>query len=223
MFETRAPGAKFTQIGDGVDGEIVGVRRTQQTEFKTNIPLYWENKTKSTHGVNPATGRPNDPMLQTEITVDTGVPDENGVTERRLFVRGKRMTDSLKHAVQQGGGGGDGLLIGGRLACTFYGTEPSAGGGSDAKLYRFAYAPPAAGEGRRPDPTPVLYDGAGGDDPARARRSRWCRSATGNVQHWATCAGVRDRLHASTPSRSPPRQADDHLECRTPVLDQPFG
>jgi hypothetical protein len=168
MFETRAPGAKFTQIGDGVDGEIVGVRRTQQTEFKTNIPLYWENKTKSTHGVNPATGRPNDPMLQTEITVDTGVPDENGVTERRLFVRGKRMTDSLKHAVQQGGGGGDGLLIGGRLACTFYGTEPSAGGGSDAKLYRFAYAPPAAGEGRRPDPTPVLYDGDVADDPAPA-------------------------------------------------------
>jgi hypothetical protein len=168
MFETRAPGAKFTQIGDGVDGEIVGVRRTQQTEFKTNIPLYWENKTKSTHGVNPATGRPNDPMLQTEITVDTGVPDENGVTERRLFVRGKRMTDSLKHAVQQGGGGGDGLLIGGRLACTFYGTEPSAGGGSDAKLYRFAYAPPAAGEGRRPDPTPVLYDGDVADDPVPA-------------------------------------------------------
>jgi hypothetical protein len=189
MFETRAPGAKFTQIGDGVDGEIVGVRRTQQTEFKTNIPLYWENKTKSTHGVNPATGRPNDPMLQTEITVDTGVPDENGVTERRLFVRGKRMTDSLKHAVQQGGGGGDGLLIGGRLACTFYGTEPSAGGGSDAKLYRFAYAPPAAGEGRRPDPTPVLYDGAGGepDEPDL----QGVQVGDRNVQHntWSATTG----------------------------------
>jgi hypothetical protein len=168
MFETRAPGAKFAQIGDGVDGEIVDVRRTQQTEFKTNIPLYWENKTKSTNPVNPATGKRNDPMLQTEVTLDTGVPDENGATERRLFVRGRRMTDALKQAVQAGGGGREGLLIGGRLACTWFGTEPSTGGGADAKLYRFAYGPPAAGEGRRPDPAPVLYDGAPDDDPAPA-------------------------------------------------------
>lgn len=165
MFETRAPSAKFATVGDGIDGDIVGVRRTQQTEFKTNIPLYWESKTKSTNRTNPANGQPNDPMLQTEITLDTGVPDENGATERRLFVRGKRMTDALKHAVQQGGGGRDGLLIGGKLACTFYGTEASAGGGSDAKLYRFSYNPPAAGEGRRPDNTPVLYDGDAEEQP----------------------------------------------------------
>lgn len=165
MFETRAPSAKFATVGDGIDGDIVGVRRTQQTEFKTNIPLYWESKTKSTNRTNPASGQPNDPMLQTEITLDTGVPDENGATERRLFVRGKRMTDALKQAVQQGGGGRDGLLIGGKLACTFYGTEASAGGGSDAKLYRFSYNPPAAGEGRRPDNTPVLYDGDAEEQP----------------------------------------------------------
>lgn len=165
MFETRAPSAKFATVGDGIDGDIVGVRRTQQTEFKTNIPLYWENKTKSTNRTNPANGQLNDPMLQTEITLDTGVPDENGATERRLFVRGKRMTDALKQAVQQGGGGRDGLLIGGKLACTFYGTEASAGGGSDAKLYRFSYNPPAAGDGRRPDNTPVLYDGDAEEQP----------------------------------------------------------
>lgn len=177
MFETRAPGAKFTHVGDGIDGDIVGVRRTQQTEFKTNIPLYWENKQKSTHRTNPATGGANDPMLQTEITLDTGVPDENGATERRLFVRGKRMTDALKQAVQAGGGGRDGLLIGGRLACTFYGTEASTGGGSDAKLYRFAYGAPAAGEGRRPDNTPVLYDGGVDEDVVAPAVGRYTISA----------------------------------------------
>lgn len=173
MFETRAPSAKFATVGDGIDGDIVGVRRTQQTEFKTNIPLYWENKTKSTNRTNPASGQLNDPMLQTEITLDTGVPDENGATERRLFVRGKRMTDALKQAVQQGGGGRDGLLIGGKLACTFYGTEASAGGGSDAKLYRFSYNPPAAGDGRRPDNTPVLYDGDTEPELMTAQTTHW--------------------------------------------------
>lgn len=159
MFETRAPGAKFATIGDNAAGDIVEVRRTQQTEYKTNIPLYWENKLTVKNSVNPATGQPNDPKLQYEITVETHTQDENGVTERRIFVRGKRMEQALRAAVGAGGGGREGLLIGGWLSCTLTGTEPSQGGGQDAKLYTFKYRPPAAGEGRRPDMTPVLYGG----------------------------------------------------------------
>jgi hypothetical protein len=161
MFETRAPGARFTRIGEQVDGIIVDARRTQHTEYKTNIPLYWQDKQVVNHPVNLRTGLPNDPKLQYEITIDTGKQDENGITERRLFVRGKRMENALREAVVAGGGGRDGLLIGGHLSCAWTGTEPSTGGGQDAKLYSFTYRPPAAGEGRKPDMTPVLAAGAG--------------------------------------------------------------
>lgn len=165
MFETRAPGAKFTRIGEEIGGTIVDVRRTQQIDYTTKIPLYWENKTKSTQSMNPMTGLPNDPMLQTEVTIDTGVRDENGITERRLFIRGKRMTEAFKQAILAGGGGRDGLLIGGNLTASWSGTEPSQGGGADAKLYQFRYQPPAAGEGRRPDDTPILAGGAWAQQP----------------------------------------------------------
>jgi hypothetical protein len=162
VFETRAPSAKLVRVGDKVSGRIVGVRRTQHCEYKTNIPLYWEKTGQGAaivkHPVNPLTGLPNDPKLQYEITLDTGIPDENGTTKRRLFVRGKRMENALRTAVQTTAGE-DGLLIGGALTCTLTGTEPSQGGGSDAKLYTFTYQPPAAGEGRKPDLTPHLAGG----------------------------------------------------------------
>lgn len=169
MFETRAPSAKFTKIGDAVAGEIVDARKTQHTEYKTNIPLYWErNGATSTivkHAVNPLTGLPNDPKWQYEITLDTGTPDENGNTERRIFVRGQRMEKALKAAIAGGGAGRDGLLIGGWLSCAWTGTEPSQGGGNPANLYTFQYRPPAAGEGRKPDPTPVLAGGGSWSEP----------------------------------------------------------
>lgn len=168
MFETRAPAAKFTRIGEQIAGQIVDVRRTQQTEYGTRLPLFWENKTKSTRPVNPMSGAPNDPMLQTEITIDCGKPvDDNGGTHLRLFIRGKRMTEAFRAAIAAGGGGQDGLLIGGHVTAAWTSTEPSQGGGADAKLYRFTYRPPAAGEGRKPDPTPVLAGGAAWLEPAQ--------------------------------------------------------
>lgn len=171
MFETRAPAVRFDRLGATVEGEIVDARRTQQTEFRTFVPLYWERQgtgaVKTYNSVSPATGQANDPIMQTEITLDTGTPDENGDTERRLFVRGKRMDRALKAAVAKGGGGRDGLLIGGHLSCTWTGTEAS-GAGQDAKLYDFTYRPPAAGEGRKPDATPVLAGDGWGEPVAVA-------------------------------------------------------
>lgn len=168
MFETRAPAAKFTTIGATIAGQIVDVRRTQQTEYGTRLPYYWENKQRTTRHINPMSNTPNDPMLQTEITIDCGKPvDENGGTRLRLFVRGKRMTEAFRQAIAAGGGGEDGLLIGGHLTAAWTSTEPSQGGGADAKLYRFTYRPPAAGEGRKPDPTPVLAGGAAWLEPAQ--------------------------------------------------------
>lgn len=155
MFEQRVPGVRFTRVGEEISGQIVNVRRTQQTEYSTRIPLYWENKAKSTRPVNPLTGQPNDPMLQYEVTIDTGIADENNCTEKRIFVRGKRMTDAFKQAVQKSAPH-EGLLIGGHLTAIWTGTVPSQGGGADAKTYAFRYNPPAVGEGRRPDDTPVL-------------------------------------------------------------------
>ncbi len=166
MFESRAPSAQLRKVGDTVGGEIVDVRRTQTSEYKTNIPEYWQDKRVVQNPVDPATGKPNDPKLQWEITVDTGQPDEDGETERRIFVANKRDTAALKEGVKKSGGR-DGMLIGGYLKVTFYGEEDT-GTAQPAKLKRFDYQPPAAGEGRRPDTTPVLIGGS----PAMAAAAR---------------------------------------------------
>lgn len=214
MFETRAPSAKFTRIGEQVSGRITGVRRTQHCEYKTNIPLYWEKVGNGAavvkHSVNPLTGLPNDPKLQYEITLETGQQDENGSTERRLFVRGKRMEEALRAAVQGSDGARDGLLIGGDLTCAWTGTEPSQGGGSDAKLYRFTYKPPAAGEGRKPDLTPVLagnHAAAHEPQPTPAYALRQTAPAV-NPPHTTAATGRLVTPYAATTTHAAPATVD---------------
>lgn len=154
MFTTNAPSAKFAHIGDSVEGTIVDVYRTQRYEYVRGgqgAPLYWLNK-KPTAGarINPETGRANDPVLQWVIVVDTGTPDDNGDTERRVFVKNKRMEVALTAAVTLAGGRrAGGLLIGGWLRCTWAGEE-QGDGPSPAKVYAFEYAAPPAGTGREP-------------------------------------------------------------------------
>lgn len=154
MFTSNPPSAKFARIGDSVEGTIVDVYRSQRYEYVRGgqgLPLYWQNR-KPTAGarVNPETGQANDPVLQYVIVVDTGAPDDNGDTERRIFVKNKRMETALTAAVTLAGGRRvGGLLIGGYLRCTWTGEE-QGDGPSPAKVHSFEYAAPPAGTGREP-------------------------------------------------------------------------
>jgi hypothetical protein len=154
MFITNAPAAKFAHLGDAVEGTIVDAYRTQRYEYVRGgqgQPLYWSNK-KPTAGarVNAETGRANDPVLQWVLVLDTGQPDEQGDTERRLFVKNQRMEKALTAAVTVAGGRRvGGLLLGGYLRCTWVGEE-DGDGPQPAKVYAFEYAAPPAGTGREP-------------------------------------------------------------------------
>lgn len=153
LFTTAAPAAKFVKVGDSVEGEIVEIYRAQRYEFVRNgigQPLYWSNR-KPTPGarIDPATGKKNDPVLQYVITVETGIADEDGNTERRIFAKNKRMEDGLKKAVIAAKAR-EGLLLGGRLSCTYTGDDEKSDAPQLPKMYEFVYTAPAAGEGRDP-------------------------------------------------------------------------
>lgn len=154
LFVSNAPVAKFAKIGDSVEGVIVDIYKAQRYEYVRGgqgEPLYWSNR-KPTAGarIDRETGKPNDPVLQTVITVDTDTPDANGDTERRIFIKNKRMEHALTTAVTLAGGRRiGGLLLGGFLRCTWVGEE-QGDGPSPAKVYDFGYTAPAAGTGREP-------------------------------------------------------------------------
>lgn len=161
LFTVNAPAAKFAKVGDSVSGEIIDVYQSQRYEFVRNgngQPLYWSNR-KPTPGarIDPVTGKKNDPVLQYVITVDTGVADEDGNTERRIFVKNKRMEDALKRAVRDSKAR-EGLLLGGQLSCEYTGDDETSDAPQAPKMYAFTYAPPAAGEGRQPSGEVRLAD-----------------------------------------------------------------
>jgi hypothetical protein len=81
-------------------------------------------------------------MWEIVITLDTGIEDENGETQRRLFVRGamlKSVREALKDANSK-------LEVGGELAVRYTGDgEPSKKGFNAPKLFKAKYTPPTPG------------------------------------------------------------------------------
>lgn len=143
LFNDRAPTAKFHQIGDRVSGVIVDFDEQQRTEYIRGSkaggpPMYWHNG-KPTAGVavDPQTGEANRPVMDPVVTLDTGVADEYGETERRLFVKGKQMFDGIKAACKAVGVRD--IDKGGRLTCTW---ASGAGGAGSPRVYAFEYVPP---------------------------------------------------------------------------------
>lgn len=156
FLAVKAPTAKFQHIGQTIGGEIVNARRLQTSQYKTNRPEYWENGT-ITFAPYDAKGEANDPKAQLEVTVETGVPDENGETERRLFIKNKRQMGALTAALKEARAR-QGLLIGGSLWMTWTGKE--AGQGSeDANTWSIRYEAPAPGTGQEVDETIHMIGG----------------------------------------------------------------
>ena len=170
---SAAPYAKFKNPGDRHGGEIVDFRVVQNRDVKTRMPLYLQESDGKWSKVNNAfgpDGKPNDPICQWEVTVETGVADENGDTERRIFIDprkgrrgtttfGKRGGDAVDTAVKKAGAKRVGLEIGGTFHLIFEGKVDD--GDAQINTWSAEYVPPPGGPGtgKAIDETPWLVGG----------------------------------------------------------------
>ena len=116
---------KFANPGDKVSGFITHMSMLQQTDFKTQKPLFWDN---------------GDPKMQMAVTLTTTLAesdDDDG--NRRIFVKGQ-MQKAIQEAVKKAGARG--LAEGGELAVQYTGDGEAERGMNPPKLYRARYAPP---------------------------------------------------------------------------------
>lgn len=127
--------AKFANIGDKIDGEIIRTEVTQQTDLATGEPKTWKD---------------GNPMMQLVVTLQTDQhedDEDDGV--RRLFAKGsgrnsKTAVGAIRAAVQAAGA--KTLEVGGRLQMAYTGDGvPSTAGFNPPKEYAARYQPPAPG------------------------------------------------------------------------------
>jgi hypothetical protein len=221
---SRAPYAAFKTAGDRVGGEILDFRLAQKTDMDSKRPMYFEQNAegKGTKSFRPygLEGRPNDPITHWEITVETGIEDEDGDTERRIIIgprrgvrgtalEGKRGLDAITKALKQAKAHRVGLEIGGKLFMTFLG-KVRVGTGPETGTWSAEYEPPVGGvgSGTPVDETPWLVGGGrydkqtelakweasrnAGTAAAAASRAAATPTATGaDDDPWATSAAAR--------------------------------
>jgi hypothetical protein len=141
-----ASAAKFETVGDSISGTIAESPEVrQQTDIATNEPVFWPS---------------GDPKMQLIVTLQTkereGVDDDG---KRRVYVKGKSLTEAVREAVKQTGA--KGLEVGGSLTVTYTGDgTASQRGFNPPKLYSATYG--------RPDTTAASGDFLGVQQPAAA-------------------------------------------------------
>lgn len=114
--------------GASVTGKILKLDMSQQTDFKDRTPLTWPN---------------GDPKMQLEVTLQTTLRDptiEDDDGQRRVFIKGKGLTDATRDAVRAVGA--DGLEIGGTLTVTYSHDTRPPGGGNAYREYKVSYERP---------------------------------------------------------------------------------
>lgn len=123
------PAFAFENIGDEVEGTVVGALLRQQTDFETGEPVTWPD---------------GNPKMQLIIDLETALRDpeksyDDGV--RRIYAKSNLLT-AVREAVRAGGGQ---LLNGGWLKATHdrVGTPPKKGLQAP-KLFKCEYKAPAA-------------------------------------------------------------------------------
>lgn len=120
--------AKFERVGDAITGTVHDAPEVrQQTDLSTGQPKFWDD------------GRP---MMQLVVTLATSLrddPDDDGL--RRIYVKGKSLTDAVREAVRKAGG--KGLEVGGRLTVRYTGDGAQTKKGfNPPKLYAAEYTRP---------------------------------------------------------------------------------
>lgn len=165
--------------GQEFGGEIVDFRIQQKREYEANgigAPMFFERtsdgKTVRTSSAFDASGKPNVPICDWVVTVDCGVEDDNGDTERRIFidprkgargtdVEGRRGQDAIVNALKQAKAHRVGLEIGGQLFITRGPKVAPRKGEPACVTYTARYIAPVGGigTGRPVDETQYLTDG----------------------------------------------------------------
>lgn len=147
LFNETVPTAKFDKVGDSVTGEIVRFEKQHRSEFNPNLKgaprmMFWVDG-KPTAGIafDPVTKKPNNPVMDNVLVLETGQPDEYGKTERRLFVKGKATLSAVKEACKSAGV--QDVEEGGILTCTW---ANGLGRVGSPKVYSFSYVPPGNSE-----------------------------------------------------------------------------
>ena len=127
---------EFGAIGDTVSGEILDMKKRQQTDFQTGAPVFWSN---------------GDPKMMLMVQLKTDIQeseDDEGI--RNVYLRGGNFTAlkgkgtaslvAVKDAVKKSG---KPIEVGGTLTLQFSGEGPApAKGMNPAKLYTASYIPP---------------------------------------------------------------------------------
>lgn len=144
---TKSASFKDKPIGFGYTGVIVeDPKVSQQTDPDSGELEYWPS---------------GEPKWQLVVKIRTGLreaPDDDGV--RAIYVKGKSLTDGVKKAVQEVGGGS--LKRGGTLTVTYAGDgpQPAKSHHNKPKLYTVTYVPPVV------DPAQAQFFGDGSPVPA---------------------------------------------------------
>lgn len=140
-----APTFKFEQVGDTVTGVVLERSLQQQREFTGKPGVLGE----------PLTWPDGEPKMQAVLTVQA---DEVELTDeddgrRRIFVKGKNMTDAFRDAIRRISLRGS--VVGCRIGVSFVGFGEPSGSGSPPKLYEVKVAAPAARATETPTEAPL--------------------------------------------------------------------
>jgi hypothetical protein len=159
ILDMRAATLKLEEMGRWYIGRVTAEpeesHRTEYVKGGGGAPLYWVDK-RPVPGAShdPRTGMPNEPVMQTEITLDVGEPDEYGSSERVLYIDNKRKIGALRAAWRAAGMPRGASMIGCQLAARWSGTE-AGDGPQDAKTYEYKIKPPAVIAMRQQAPAAV--------------------------------------------------------------------
>ena len=129
----------FEELGATVKGQIVDMKKQQQTDMQTKKPAYWDN---------------GDPKMMLQVVLQTDLrDDEEDEGLRAVYLRGGNPTAikgkgtsglvAVKDAVKRSGTT-KGIEIGGKLTLQFSGEGQAPNKGFNApKLYQASYEPPS--------------------------------------------------------------------------------
>jgi hypothetical protein len=152
LLDSRAPAAKFENIGTRVGGRVVrDSEEVQQRDFDSGELLFWDDGNKRMQLVVEVEAGEHDP----EIEADDG--------NRTFYVKGQ-MLSAVKAAIRKSGSKAKVIEEGAHLFVTFVRTEKVPGarkGSQPKKIYEAEYIPPVK---PRAGKASVLDDGPGGLD-----------------------------------------------------------
>lgn len=119
--------AKFEVIGDSITGEVLDTEVRQQTDLTDGKLKFWDD------------GRP---QMQLVVTIQTTLRDDSDDDgQRRVYVKGKSLTEAVREAVKASGARG--LEVGGKLMVQYVGDgEQTKRGFNPPKQYAARYQRP---------------------------------------------------------------------------------